>query len=179
MALSEMEEMVILVNEADEVIGIAKKTQAHENCALHRAFSIFVFNSKRELLIQKRAMAKYHSASLWSNTCCGHPRPDESVEEAAHRRLKEELGFDCALRPAFSFTYKAIVNANLFEHEYDHVLIGISDQQPTPNPSEVDDWMWINPDRLKTDIQEHPDMYTCWLRLSLERTLETFEVWLT
>ena len=81
------------------------------------------------------------------------------------------------MRPAFSFIYKATVDAKLFEHEYDHVLIGVSDQQPSPNPTEVDDWMWINPNRLKTDVQEHADKYTCWLKLSLERTLDTFEVW--
>jgi isopentenyl-diphosphate Delta-isomerase len=169
-----MGDKVTLVNEADEILGVADKIQAHENGALHRAFSIFVFNSAGELLIQKRASMKYHSANLWSNTCCGHPGPDESAENGAHRRLKEELGFDCYLRLAFSFTYRAYLGANLFEHEYDHVFVGVSDQQPSPNPNEVNDWMWVNPKMLMTDIEKHTERYTCWLKLSLERTLDVY-----
>jgi isopentenyl-diphosphate delta-isomerase, type 1 len=169
-----MDDKVILVDEANQVVGVAEKMRAHRDGSLHRAFSIFVFNSTRELLIQKRSAAKYHSANLWSNTCCGHPRPNESIDKAAHRRLNEELGFDCPLKLAFTFTYKASLGSNLFEHEYDHVFIGLSDQQPSPNPSEVDEWMWVNPQALTTDVKEHSDNFTCWLKLCLERALDAY-----
>src|ERR1041385_5094319 len=130
-----MREQVILVNGADEVLGSAEKISAHENGMLHRAFSIFVFNSMGQLLIQRRAKSKYHSGHLWSNTCCGHPRPNESLPVAAHRRIREEMGFDCLMRPAFSFIYKAQLTHSLLEHEYDHVLIAVSNQEPHPNPN--------------------------------------------
>src|SRR5437660_813812 len=132
-----MRENVILVNEKDEMIGIEEKITAHSVGALHRAFSIFVFNSHGELLIQKRASTKYHSKGLWSNTCCGHPRLTESIEEASRRRLREEMGFDCDVKEVFNFIYRTNVDNNLIEHEYDHVLVGRFDGVPKPNRDEV------------------------------------------
>lgn len=169
-----MEETVIIVNEADEVLGSEEKIRTHEIGALHRAFSIFVFNSRGQLLLQKRASTKYHSRSLWSNTCCGHPRPNESIEQAAHRRLKEEMGFDCPLKKIFSFIYRAELDTNLIEYEYDHVFVGVFDHHATPNKNEVDDWRWIDILTLEKDIEENSNQYTCWLKLSLKKTIEIF-----
>jgi isopentenyl-diphosphate delta-isomerase len=170
-----MEDDVILVNEADEVLGIGGKMRVHRDGVLHRAFSIFLFNSAGELLIQKRAETKYHSPSLWSNTCCGHPRPDESIEQAAHRRLREELGFDGPLIRTFSFVYKAVFANNLVEHEYDHVLVGTTECRPVPNASEVADWMWVDPITLKSSLDRYPGEYTAWLKPSLDGVLKVIE----
>jgi isopentenyl-diphosphate delta-isomerase len=111
---------------------------------------------------------------LWSNTCCGHPRPGESVEEASHRRLKEEMGFDCELKEIFSFIYRIELDNNLFEHEYDHVLIGTFNNEPTPNRDEVDDWKWMDQLSIKKEIQDNPDKFTYWLRLSLHEVINIF-----
>lgn len=162
---------VILVDEKDNVIGTEEKMKTHQEGKLHRAFSIFVFNSKGELLLQKRAKSKYHSGGLWTNTCCSHPRPEEHIEKAVHRRLKEEMGFDCELKEIFSFTYKAKLDNNLFEHEYDHVFIGNFDGEPNPNPEEVDDWKWVDLEELKKDIRENPDSYTYWLKISIDKII--------
>lgn len=164
-----MEERVILVNEQDEIIGFGEKIATHLNGDLHRAFSVFIFNSSGELLLQRRAATKYHSKNLWSNACCGHPRPGESIGESAHRRLKEEMGFNCELREVFSFTYRVKLDKNFFENEYDHVFLGSFDGEPVPNPNEVDDWKWIDLKILKKDIDENPTNYTYWLSVSIDK----------
>ncbi len=169
-------EKVILVDENDNEIGTEEKIKAHKDGKLHRAFSIFVFNSKGELLLQKRAKEKYHSGGLWSNTCCGHPRPDESLEAAAHRRLKEEMGFDCSLvhMELTCFIYKTKIN-NLFEHEYDHIFVGKFDKNPCHNQKEAEDYKWISPDDLGKDISLNPDKYTYWFRASIENVLKSIK----
>lgn len=160
-----MEEQVILVDDRDRPIGVAEKMQAHREGLLHRAFSVFVTNAKGELLLQKRAQSKYHSGGLWTNTCCSHPRPEETTAAAAKRRLQEEMGFSCDLREIFSFTYAAKLDNELYEHEFDHVLIGEFDGEPTLNPQEAEAWRWISIDDLKSDIGAHPDRYTYWLKV--------------
>lgn len=165
-------EEVILVDQNDKEIGTEEKIKAHKEATLHRAFSIFVFNPKGELLLQKRAKSKYHSAGLWTNTCCSHPRPGEPLEEAAHRKLKQEMGFDTELKEMFSFIYKAEFANGLTEHEFDHVFIGKWDGEPTINPEEVGKWKWVNVQDLQKDMKEHPDNHTEWFKISLERVLE-------
>ena len=162
-----------MVDENDKEIGIEEKIKAHKDGKLHRAFSIFIFNSKGELLLQKRAKEKYHSGGLWSNTCCGHPRPKESLEAAAHCRLKEEMGFDCALNhlEAACFIYKTKIR-DLFEHEYDHIFIGEFNKNPNPDPKEIEDYKWISPEELQRDILSNPDNYTNWFELSIENVLK-------
>jgi isopentenyl-diphosphate delta-isomerase len=136
-------EMVASVDENDNIIGEEEKIKAHQEGKLHRAFSIFVFNSKGQMLIQKRAKEKYHSGGLWTNTCCSHPRPGEPIEKAAHRKLKEEMGFDCEIKEIFSFIYKVKFDNGLFENEYDHVFLGKFDGKPMPDSTEVEDWMFM------------------------------------
>lgn len=163
-----MEEQVILVDSSNKEIGVAEKIKTHREGKLHRAFSIFVFNSEGQLLLQKRAQSKYHSGGLWSNTCCSHPRPEEPTAHAAHRRLKEEMGFDCELKEIFSFTYKVTFDNDLTEHEYDHVFLGTFAGDPTPCPEDVDEWKWIDLGELQEDVREHPERYTYWLQISLD-----------
>ncbi len=170
-----MQERVILVDRLDREIGTEEKLKAHREGKLHRAFSIFIFNAKGELLLQKRAETKYHSGSLWTNTCCSHPRPGESHYGAARRRLNEEMGFDCELIELFSFVYHTKLENNLFEHELDHVFVGIFDGRPIPNPKEVDDWKWINIDSLERDVGENPDHYTHWFKLILNRVVKQYK----
>ncbi|MDP3953679.1 MAG: isopentenyl-diphosphate Delta-isomerase, partial [bacterium] len=141
-------EQVVLVDHAGKEIGVEEKLTVHQKGLLHRAFSIFIFNSKGEVLLQRRAEGKYHSGGLWSNACCSHPRPGETVLEAAHRRLQEEMGFDCGLKEVFTFTYKTPVSKDLIEHEFDHVLIGKHDSAPELNSEEADDWRFENPSTL-------------------------------
>ena len=168
---------VILVDENDNPIGISEKIEAHQAGKLHRAFSIFIFNASGQMLLQKRASGKYHSGGLWSNACCSHPNPGESTEAAAHRRLKEELGFDCPLAEVHQFVYRADLDSGLCEHEYDHVLIGSSDAEPVVNPAEVDDWKWIDLAALREDLQRNPADYTYWLRVSLDDLLAKLGNW--
>jgi len=163
-----------LVDENDKEIGFEEKLVAHQNGGkLHRAFSIFIFNSKGGILIQKRAKEKYHSASLWSNTCCGHPRPDEPIEVAARRRLKEEMGFDCDLKEKFSFIYQVNFENSISENELDHVFVGKFDGEPKPGPKEVADWEWIGAKELKQGIKENPEKYSYWLKVSLNKVLNS------
>ena len=162
---------VILVDENDSQIGTAEKIEAHRTGKLHRAFSVFIFNASGAMLLQKRAKTKYHSGGLWSNACCSHPNPGESTEAAAHRRLKEELGFDCPLVEVYQFVYRTKLAGGLSENEYDHVLIGISSIEPTVDPAEVDDWKWIDPVSLREDMRRNPGEYTYWLRISLDDVL--------
>ncbi|MBS4064591.1 MAG: isopentenyl-diphosphate Delta-isomerase, partial [Chitinophagaceae bacterium] len=147
-----MTELVILVNEADEEIGFMEKMEAHEKALLHRAFSVFVFNSSGEMLLQQRASEKYHSANLWTNTCCSHPRPGESVAQAANRRLKEEMGFQTPLQKAFDFVYKAPFDNGLTEYEFDHVFIGTYEGSIEMNPSEVQAHAFRSFDTIETMI---------------------------
>ncbi|MAG15991.1 isopentenyl-diphosphate delta-isomerase [Candidatus Woesearchaeota archaeon] len=167
-------EEVILVDENDKQIGTAEKLQAHKDGKLHRAFSVFVFNSEGKLLLQQRAKSKYHSPGLWTNTVCSHPRLGESVEQAAHRRLKEEMGFDCELKEAFTFTYKTKFDNGLTENEFDHVLIGNYDGNPTSNPEEVESWKWVEMEELKKDIQANPENYSYWLRVAIDKVENRF-----
>ena len=160
-----MEEKVILVNEKDAQLGLMGKLEAHQKAVLHRAFSVFVFNKKGELLLQQRALDKYHSPGLWTNTCCSHPRHGESAEQAAHRRLVEEMGFDCPVKKVLEFTYRAELDKGMIEHEYDHLFIGQYDGEPDLNPEEVMDWKWMSIDELSQDIQSQPQNYTEWFKI--------------
>lgn len=173
-------EQVILVDERDREIGTDEKLRAHRKGALHRAFSVFIFDQRGRLLLQKRAREKYHSAGLWSNTACGHPRPGEATAAAARRRLREEMSLDCELREAFGFLYRAELEDALVEHEYDHVLVGTHEGEPVPDPSEVEDWRWVSMDELQRGLREEPHLYSYWLKLAVEgdhwRRLDAFVV---
>jgi isopentenyl-diphosphate delta-isomerase len=164
-------EKIILVDEKDREIGTGEKMKVHEEGRLHRAFSVFVFNSKGETLLQRRAKAKYHSGGLWTNTCCSHPRTGEGLGEAVHRRLKEEMGFDVPLKEVFSFIYKVKFGNGLTEHELDHVFVGKFEGKPVPNPKEAEGWKWVSLDELKKDIQRDPESYTYWLKASLDKLI--------
>lgn len=163
-----MAEHVVLVDRDDREVGTAEKLTAHAQAKLHRALSVFVSDGAGRLLLQRRARGKYHSGGLWSNTCCGHPRPDETVDAAAHRRLREEMGFDCPLERAFAFTYRADVGGGLVEHEHDHVFVGRFDGTPRPDPREVEVWRWVPVTEVLEDLDAHPDHYTAWFRLALD-----------
>ena len=166
------DDLVVLVDENDNETGTAGKLEAHRKALLHRAFSVFVLNSKGELMLQKRAITKYHSGGLWSNTCCSHPYPGEPVAAAAQRRLMEEMGFECRLDQRFAFVYRAELDNDLVEHEYDHVFIGHCDRTPDPNPLEVEDWKWMGLDDLKADLEQNPSKYSTWLRIVFTRIQE-------
>ena len=168
------EERVVLVNTDDVEVGTMSKSQAHREGRLHRAFSIFIFNSEGRLLLQRRAAEKYHSGGLWTNTCCSHPRPGESVTQAATRRLKEELGISCALSPEFNFTYRAEEGAALIEHEFDHVFFGTYDGPVLPNASEVSEVRWMRMNDLADDLRTSPEDYTAWLAICWPRVWERF-----
>jgi isopentenyl-diphosphate delta-isomerase len=166
---SDIEEKVILVDQNDKKIGLMPKMEAHEKGVLHRAFSVFVFNDKDELLIQQRAVHKYHSPLLWANTCCSHQRDGESNEAAAKRRLQEEMGFSCELKEKTTFIYKAHFDNGLIEHEYDHIFIGTSNQNPQINPDEVASYQWVTLEDLKKGIKKHPENYAAWFKIIFER----------
>lgn|SRR5574341_756339 len=157
---------VILVDQRDNAVGEAEKLDAHRSGALHRAFSVFVLDPEGRVLLQRRAQSKYHSGGLWSNTCCGHPRPGEDTQAAAVRRLEEEMGFRCALTPLGTFVYRAQLGT-LVEHEYDHVFVGRFDGSPTPDPAEVAEWRWVRLDELEAGLAAHPEHYTVWLARAL------------
>ncbi len=160
---------VILVNKNNRRIGIEEKIKAHKEGKLHRAFSIFIFNSKGELLVQQRAKTKYHSGNLWSNSVCSHPKPNETYLQATHRRLKEEMGFDCKLKKLFCFVYNADFQNGLIENEYDCVFIGKYDGKIKPNKKEVQNCKWTSLKDLKEDIKKNPDKYSVWLKIILEK----------
>ncbi|MES2587452.1 MAG: isopentenyl-diphosphate Delta-isomerase [Bacteroidota bacterium] len=168
------EEQLILVDENDHELGFMPKLEVHQKGLLHRAFSILIFNSKGEFLIQKRADGKYHSSNLWTNTCCSHPRKGEIIIDAAHRRLKEEMGFDCELNFAYKFIYKTDFENELVEHEFDHVFLGEFNENPLPNPSEVSDFKWIRLSDLRNDMQKSPEKYTFWFKKILQEHLKSF-----
>jgi len=163
---------VILVNNADEPIGTMEKMEAHRKGLLHRAFSVFIFNSRGEMLLQQRAAHKYHSPNLWTNTCCSHPFPGEGSMEAAHRRLMEEMGFDTPLEKAFHFTYRTDFDNGLTEHEFDHVFTGIYNGPVNPDPEEVQAYRYADPEALRADIAENPGAYTSWFKIALPRLEE-------
>lgn len=166
-----MEDQVILVDRHDFEVGFAGKMAAHRRGELHRAISIFVFDSDGRVLLQRRASAKYHSGGLWSNTCCSHPRPRETNAVAARRRLREEMGIDCELQEVFSFVYRANLGNGLVEHEFDHVFFGQHDGEPVLNPHETDDWMWIPLAQLTADVRKRPEVYSYWLAACLDRVV--------
>jgi isopentenyl-diphosphate delta-isomerase len=155
-------EMVILVNEQDEPIGLMEKMEAHEKGLLHRAFSILIFNSNGEMLLQQRALSKYHSPGLWTNACCSHPRNGETVVEAANRRLSEEMGMQTDLTVLTHFIYKADFDNGLMEHELDYVLKGVTNDSPLINQDEVHDYRWINTAELSQWVKTSPSDFTVW-----------------
>jgi len=163
------EEKVILVNEKDEQIGLMEKIEAHEKALLHRAFSVFVFNDKNELMIQQRALSKYHSPGLWTNTCCSHQREGESNIEAGKRRLQEEMGFSTELKDTISFIYKAPFDNGLTEHEFDHILVGNFEGKPNLNPDEVASWKWVSLEDLQVDMEKNPHIYTEWFKIIFDK----------
>ena len=159
-----MSDRVILVDENDNSIGTMEKMEAHRKGVLHRAFSILIFNSKGEMLIQKRATSKYHSGGLWTNACCSHPLPGESLQEATRRRLRFEMGIEVDTDFAYKFIYRTALDQDLVEHELDYVFTGIYDGAPSVNPDEVEDWKYIPLDDLRRDIRQHPERYTFWFK---------------
>lgn len=164
-----IEEKVILVNEKDEQIGLMPKMEAHEKAILHRAFSVFVFNNKNELMLQQRALTKYHSPGLWTNTCCSHQRDGETNIEAGTRRLQEEMGFITPLEEKTSFIYKAPFDNGLTEHELDHIMLGYYNDAPNINRDEVEAWKWMPLEAVKTDIIDHPELYTAWFKIIFDK----------
>ncbi|MCF6167885.1 isopentenyl-diphosphate Delta-isomerase [Lutibacter sp.] len=162
------EEQVILVNEKDEQIGLMPKMEAHEKAVLHRAFSVFIFNSNNQLMLQQRAASKYHSPLLWANTCCSHQRNGESNLEAGKRRLQEEMGFVCELEEKTSFIYKAPFDNGLTEHELDHIMVGFYNDNPIINREEVEAYKWMDVEDVKKDIISNPKIYTEWFKIIFE-----------
>lgn len=164
-----MLEQVILVNEADQEIGFMEKMEAHEKAVLHRAFSVFILNDAGEMLLQQRASNKYHSANLWTNTCCSHPKPGEVTKNAAHRRLQEEMGFDTPLEKAFDFVYKAPFDNGLTEYEFDHVFIGNYQGNIQPNPLEVKDYAFRTFENINQLIATKPTEFTSWFLIAFPK----------
>jgi len=162
-------EEVILVDQDDNAIGTMEKMEAHKRGLLHRAFSVVIFNSKGEFLLQKRARSKYHSAGLWTNACCSHPLPEESMEVATQRKLRQEMGIDVNVAYAYKFIYRAHLDSDLIEHECDHVFMGIFDGEPIINTHEVEEWKFISPEQLRLDLNKHPEQYTYWFKLIFDR----------
>lgn len=160
-------EYVILVDAEDRAIGTMEKLEAHQKGLLHRAFSVLIFNSQGEMLIQKRAKTKYHSGGLWTNACCSHPQPNERIEDAAKRRLHQEMGIEANPQFAYKFTYKTTLDKNLTEYEIDHVLTATFDGEPTINEQEVEDWKYISLMKVQQDAQRNPHLYTEWFKLIL------------
>lgn len=163
-----MSEMIVLVDEQGEKIGTGEKIDVHRKGLLHEAFSVFVFNKKGEVLLQKRAAEKYHSGGLWANTSCSHVREDEALERAVHRCLLHEMGFDCELKKVFSFTYKKEFDNGLTEYEYDHVFVGQYDGTVDPNFSEVSDYRWVSWESFLDEIKNHPEKFVYWLKKIVE-----------
>jgi isopentenyl-diphosphate Delta-isomerase len=167
-----MTEHVILVNEHDIEIGTMPKLEAHQKGILHRAFSVFIFNSKGEMLLQQRALDKYHSAGLWSNACCSHPLPGEDTLAAAHRRLMEEMGMQTNLQQVYSFIYKVALENNLTEHEFDHVFWGVSDEKPNINKNETSGYKYVSVPQLRSTIEQTPKVYTEWFKICINDLLD-------
>lgn len=168
-------EEVILVDTNDRVVGTMEKQAAHEQAKLHRAFSVFLFNEKKEMLLQQRAFGKYHSPGLWSNTCCSHPRPGELTEDAARRRLKEEMGIDSTFHKLFSFIYKAELGRGMYEYEFDHVYAGSFSGEPEVNHDEVAAWKYMHLDEIIEDIKLNPEQYTYWFRMVFDKVAALYK----
>lgn len=168
-------ECVVLVNENNQEIGIMDKQEAHVKGLLHRAFSVFVFNNEGKLLLQQRALHKYHSGGLWTNTCCSHPKPGEQTIDAAHRRLQEEMGFDCELTEKFSFIYKAEFENGLTEHELDFIYTGNYNANPLLNFAEANFYKWMTLEEIKTDMLINPDKYTAWFKIIFDKYLNMIQ----
>jgi len=164
-----MQDYVIVVNDADEELGHEEKMRAHRTPVRHRAFSVFVLDDRGAMLLQRRAAGKYHSAGLWSNACCGHPRPGEPVMAAARRRLREEMGIACALLPAGTVSYSIDVGGGLREDEFNHVVAGQFTGDPRPDPAEVSEWRWVSPDVLRAEWEREPGAFTPWFGLVLDQ----------
>jgi isopentenyl-diphosphate delta-isomerase len=162
-------EYVTLVDENDNDIGVMEKLEAHQKGLLHRAFSVFIFNNKEELLLQQRSISKYHSGGLWTNTCCSHPRPNETLKDAANRRLFEEMGMTSDLSVKTSIVYKADFDNGLTEHEFDYILVGTSEQLPIINIEEVSEYKWESLNEIKKNIALNPHQYTAWFRIAIEK----------
>ena len=173
------EEEIILVDEDDNPLGFETKLEAHRDGGkLHRAFSIFIFDSAGRMLLQRRARTKYHFGGLWANACCGHPRKDETLTDAANRRLGEEFGFQAQIEEAFTFIYRATdQNSGLTEYEFDHVFLGSFDGKPHPNPDEIGEWKWVKAADLVADLERNPQDYTPWFRISAARAIEHHRSW--
>ena len=167
-----MEENVILVDTDDNEIGVMEKMEAHLLGKLHRAFSVFIFNTRGELLLQQRAADKYHSGGMWTNTCCSHPRKGENTKAAAHRRLNEEMGMKCELNYAFNFTYKTAIADGIYEHEFDHVYFGTSNVVPIPEPEEVASFKYMDLALLEAELNVNPELYTEWLKICFQLVKE-------
>jgi isopentenyl-diphosphate delta-isomerase len=165
-------ERVILVDENDTPLGTMEKMEAHEKGALHRAFSVFIFNGNREMLLQQRALSKYHSGGLWTNTCCSHPREGETTIEAAHRRLQEEMGFDCEIEKAFDFIYKKELDKGLIEHEFDHVFIGEYEGKVKFNPDEVNTYAYKPVREVLNETLLFPEKFTEWFKICLNEVVK-------
>lgn len=165
-------EQVILVDAEDNPIGVCEKMEAHQKALLHRAFSVFIFNTKGEMLIHQRALTKYHSGGLWTNACCGHPRPNETTPEAATRRLMEEMLISTQLKYQFYFTYKAELDNNLTEFEIDHVFFGEYNQDPGFNAEEIMNFKWISLPDLISQVNQNPNEFTAWFKICLEKVLD-------
>ena len=163
-----MEDTLILVDEHNNITGYGEKLKVHQEGQLHRAFSLFVVNHAGQLMIQRRALDKYHSGGLWANTCCSHPLKGEDREETIHIRLQHEMGFDCELQPLFDFIYKAEFENGLTEYELDQVYIGFYEGDAYPNPSEVCEWKWMDIEALKIDLQQAPEKYVYWLKTAFD-----------
>ncbi|MDG1929951.1 MAG: isopentenyl-diphosphate Delta-isomerase [Flavobacteriaceae bacterium] len=171
-----MEEQVVLVDINDKPLGLMPKLEAHEKGVLHRAFSVFILNDKGELMLQQRALHKYHSPGLWTNTCCSHQRNGETNVAAGKRRLQEEMGFVAELREITSFIYKAPFDNGLTEHELDHIMIGHFNENPDINLEEVANWKWMAVDAVRDDIQKHPENYTVWFIIIFEQFYEQIKL---
>ncbi len=170
------EEYLILVDTEDKPIGKMEKSLVHEQGLLHRAFSVFIFNTKGQLLLQQRADEKYHSGGLWTNTCCSHPSYGEEINVAIKRRMAEEMGLRCSVTLGFTFIYKAGVDHGLTEYEFDHVYIGITDDVPQPDPAEVKNWKYMEMNFIASDLGKNPDNYTEWFKLCFDKVEEYYKL---
>ena len=168
-------EQVILVDVDDCEIGVMEKMEAHKLAVLHRAFSVFLFNPQGKMLLQQRALTKYHSAGLWTNTCCSHPRPGETLENAVTRRLTEEMGITAKVSKAFDFIYQAELPDHLNEHEFDHVFIGNYDDEVRPNHLEVANFVYQSIEEIDANLQSHPEKYTVWFKIAFPKVVEWYQ----
>ncbi len=164
-----MSEFVVLVDEHDNELGVMEKMEAHQKGILHRAFSVFIFNDIGKMLLQRRALSKYHSAGLWTNACCSHPRPNETTLDAANRRLMEEMGMQTQLELKTSFIYKTLFDNDLTEHELDYIFIGNSNENPIINPEEVHEYNWLTVTSIHQAIAKHPDDFTSWFKIAMAK----------